>query len=626
MLQKLNERIQGVVAWVVIILITVTFTLFGLDYYMQSRHESSAQVKVNGQSISKQDFELNYRRTRQMRDPALMTAALENQLKKQIIDEMIVNNVSMQSARANGFEVAPVQANSAIVGIPQFQQDGHFSEARYQQALSSALFTPESFQKQVRQGMLLNQQRFAFIGTAFALPNEIAQFVKLYMQTRDYEFMQIPASKFINNVSVTPEEVSNYYKEHQKEFLSLEKVSVDYISLSMANIKQNIKISDEQVSRYYEDNQSNYYTPTQWQVAHILFALPEGSTADEKQRIKQSAEDTYSSLEKDPTLFEQDVKTLSSDKISAVNGGMLPWIVAGQSEFDKALVNLTTIGKILSPVKSQHGYEIFKLIAYKPATIKLLIDVKTQIQDQLLADSAQAKYAQVLEQLSDLSYQTPDSLSPVADALKLTVQRSASFSRLGGEGFLEKNKQAINAAFSHDVLALGNNSDPIQLDNETVVVLRIYKHFTAAERTLADVRLVIEQKLASKKMKALARQFGKQFIGMNQNQEEQDKLVSEYGLKWTSIPGASRDTDTASASINEMAFNLPRVGAKVGRSLISGDYVIVHLQKINDGNLNTLDKEQIASITQQIETNYGMMDYDLYVNDLMSQAKINKDE
>jgi peptidyl-prolyl cis-trans isomerase D len=48
------------------------------------------------------------------------------------------------------------------------------------------------------------------------------------------------------------------------------------------------------------------------------------------------------------------------------------------------------------------------------------------------------------------------------------------------------------------------------------------------------------------------------------------------------------------------------------------------LKKINDGQLNALDKEQVASIKQQIEASYGMTDYDLYVGDLMRKAKIVK--
>lgn len=624
MLQKLNERIQGVVAWVIIILVAITFTLFGIDYYMQSRHESSVQVEINGDPISKQAFDLNYRRTRQLRDPSQMTAAGENQLKQQVMDEMIVNSVSVQAARANGFEVSHNQAYSAILSIPQFQQDGHFSSDRYQQALSGALFTPELFQKEVRQGMLLNQQRFAFIGTAFALPTEIKKFVKLYMQTRDYEYMQIPAARYINLKNVTEQEVNSYFQQHQKEFLSPEKVSVEYIRLSLHDIKQKINVSEEQITHYYEDNQSNYYTPTQWQVAHILFAISPNTSEEEQDKVKEKAEQVYQSLQKAPTQFAENVKTMSDDKISAIKEGMLPWIVAGQTEFDKALVNLTTVGQISPPVKSKHGYEIFKLVAYKPATIKPLIKVKADIREQLLTDLAQTAYAHALERLSDLSYQTPDSLAPVAEALKLPVLQSTLFSRQGGDNDLTKNKQVINASFSHDVLALGNNSEPIQVDNETVIVLRINKHIPSVEKSLAEVQSIIVEKLANSKAKAEAKQLGKELLGLNQDILQQNKIVENNHLQWHEVAKATRDTDSDSVVINDIAFDLPRVGAQAGRSLASGDYVIVHLKRINDGKLKAVDKEQEASITQQIEASYGMMDYDLYVSDLLSKAKIVK--
>lgn len=622
MLQKLNERIQGVVAWVVIILVAVTFTLFGIDYYIQSRHDTNVQVDVNGQVITKQAFELNYRRARQMRDPSLMTAALENQLKQQVMDEMITNYVSLQAARANGFDVSAAQADSAILGIPQFQQDGHFSADRYQQALNGALFTPDSFRREVSQGMLLNQQRFVFIGTSFALPTEIQQFVKLYMQTRDYDYMEIPAQRFIKQVQVSPQEIDTYYKQHQKEFLSEEKVSIDYVRLSMAQMKKNINISDQQIERYYEENQNNYYIPAEWKVAHILFAVPSDVSADARQRIKQHAEETFILLQKNPNEFEQAVKANSDDKISAVKGGVLPWIVAGQSGFDKELVKLTTPGQISAPLESPHGYEIFKLLGYKAAKIKPLADVSTDIHEQLLTELSQTKYSQALEKLSDLSYQTPDSLTSVAQALNLQIQESTPFSRQGGDTDLTKNKQVINAAFSHDVLALGNNSEPVQVDNESVVVLRVNKHLPSVEKKLTEVHSAIELKLSMNKAMAQAKQLGKELMGQNQMASQQNQLMNENKLEWNKVEAAARDSDTAPGKVNEMAFGLARVGAEAGRSVASGDYIIVHLKKVNEGNLGALDKEQVASITQQIEANYGMMDYDLYVSDLRGKAQI----
>ncbi|WP_028388290.1 SurA N-terminal domain-containing protein [Legionella fairfieldensis] len=624
MLQKLNERIQGVIAWVVIILIAVTFTLFGVDYYMQGHQTSNVEVDVNGQPISKQDVEINYKRARQQRESSQITAVNEAVLKKQVLDNMIANEVSVQAANATGFDVSYAQANAAIRSIPQFQQDGHFSLERYQQALSGAMFTPESFQREVKQGMLLNQQRFAFIGSAFALPGEIKRFVKLYMQTRDYDYLTIPSDLFMKENKISDEMIKKYYQNHQKEFVSPEQVSIDYVRLSMQHIKEKVQVSEEDIKRYYDENQSNFLTPAQWQVAHILFAVPEDASVETETQIKKRAEDTYQILQNNPAQFNELVKSASDDKLSVANNGILPWLTAGQSGFDKTLINLTTPEQIAPPVKSSHGYEIFKLIAYKPALIKPLSEVKEEIKEQLLTELAQAKYARALEQLNDLSYQSPDSLEPVANTLKLPIEKTGLFSRKGNNVEPINNRQVVNAAFSHDVLSFGNNSDPVQMDNDSVLVLRVNQHIPAAERPLAEVQEEITKKLATQNAKNAARQFGAELLGTQADSALQKKLIQEKQLRWQSVENASRDTDKAEAIVNDLAFNLTQTNNIDGRELNNGDYVIVRLKKIHNGQFELLDKEQQASLTQQIETNYGTMDYDLYINNLIAKAKINK--
>lgn len=626
MLQKLNERIQGVVAWIVIVLIAVTFTLFGVDYYMQSHQSSDAEVIVNDEPISKQAFEINFRRSRQQKDPSqLTTAASENALKKQVLDDMVVNLVTVQAAKNGGFQVSPEQANSAIVSIPQFQQDGHFSTERYQQALGGAMFTPESFQNEVRQGMLLNQQRFAFIGSAFALPSEIQRFVKLYMQTRDYDYLQISTGLFLDKNQVTDEQIATYYKKNQQEFIAPEKVSIDFVRLSMQQVREAMKVSDSDIQHYYDENQTNFLTPAQWKVAHILFALPAEADADVQKEIQQNAEEAYQALVNNPAQFSQWVKTMSSDKLSTANDGILPWIAAGQTEFDKALSKLTRPGQISAPIKTKHGYEVFKLIAYKPAKQKSLADVKPQITEQLKIEVAQARYAQILEQLTDLSYQTPDSLAPVASDLKLPVEKTATFSREGGNTEITKNKQIINTAFSHDVMDLGNNSEPVQLDNDSVIVLRINKHIPAKTKALADVKDSIVDKLALEQAEIKAKELGTSMLSLkDKDSEAQKAIIDSKQLVWHEISEASRDSDKTDPMINDLAFSLSRPDSRDGRKLVNGDFVIVRLKKINDGNYEKLDKEQQASLTQQIETSYGLMDYDVYVNNIVSKAKIER--
>lgn len=624
MLQKLNERIQGAIAWIVIVLIALTFTLFGLDYYMQSRQTSDSEVEVNGQSIPKQAFDVSYRRSRQQHDLSQMTPASESALKKQVLTNMINKEISVQAARTAGFKVSVGQANTAILNIPQFQQDGRFSQERYQQALNGAMFTPESFQSEVRQGMLLNQQRFAFMGTAFALPGEVERFVKLYMQTRDYDYLEIPSANFIKKADISEEAINNYYRGQQKEFLAAEQVSIRYVLLSIQQLKNKIVIGPDEIQQYYEDNKSSFRSPAQWQVAHIFFAVPKEAGNETRQQIKQKALEVYQTLQSDPTQFDELLKTKSDDKLSLKNGGVLPWITAGQSSLDKALAGLTTAGEITEPVESPQGYEIFKLIAYKPAVLKPLAEVQSQIKEQLLAERAQAQYAQALEQLGDLSYQSPDSLIPVADRLKLAIQESGLFSRQGGDTELTKNKQVINAAFSHDVLVLGNNSEPIQLDNDSVVVLRANKHRPAAEKPLAEVKDYIAEKLAMQEAEKQAKQLGERLLASRENKNQEAALMQMNHLQWHEGNKVARDSDQIESSINDLAFSLPGVNHCKGSPLTNGNYAVVCLKKINDGELDSLDKEQQASLAQQIESSYGVMDYNLYINEWVAKAKISK--
>lgn len=624
MLQKLNERIQGIVAWVIVTLIALTFALFGVDYYMQSRHASTATVVVNGQPLSPQELELNYRRARQMQPPQKLTADTEKKLRSQVKEDMIVNTVSVQAARQYGFDVSSQQANSAILSIPQFQEEGRFSANRYQQALNNALFTSVSFQKEVQQGMLLNQQRFALIGTSFALPNELKRYVKLYLQTRDVQYLSLPVKKFMGQVTVTPKEIEFYYRKHQAQFISQEQVSVDYLTLSMQEVRKNIVVSEEEIKQHYAANQGNYLTPAKWKVAHILFSLPKDASSEKINAAMQKAEKVSHDLEKDPVKFSALAQSISDDKIAASKNGELPWISVGSPSFDKSLLALKQPGDLSKPVQTQSGIEIFKLVEYQPAIVKPLADVRKNIKELLVSEKVQNTYSRALETLTDLTYQTPDSLEPAAKALNLKVKTTKPFAnQSNGPGFL-KSEKVRNAAFSHDVLELENNSDPIQVDDDQVVVVRVNQHFPAKQKELAEVKENIASHLKDQKAEEKAKRLANALISSIEQKQSIEKVLKKHQLAWTSIVNLKRDSSRVEDEINQLAFAIPKVGLAKGAMNAQGDYVIVRLNKVHDGKLSALDAEQESSIISQLEASYGIMDYDFYISGLLKQAKISR--
>ena len=181
----------------------------------------------------------------------------------------------------------------------------------------------------------------------------------------------------------------------------------------------------------------------------------------------------------------------------------------------------------------------------------------------------------------------------------------------------------MKAAFSQDVIKYHNNSEPVQLDHDNIVVLRLNQHVPASRQALVDVKILIAKKLAKKQAEAEARQMGEMLLAYRQYPERhQQELTATSNLSWKSVGNASRDAADVPAGVNELAFSLPAIGSRSGRTLVGGDYVVVELKQVHPGDISLLDPEQIASITQQIEANYGMMDYDLYVHHIMDKAKI----
>ena len=90
------------------------------------------------------------------------------------------------------------------------------------------------------------------------------------------------------------------------------------------------------------------------------------------------------------------------------------------------------------------------------------------------------------ETLTNMSFEHPDSLQAVADTLGLTIKKSPLFTKDKGEGIAAEDK-IRSAAFAEEVLQ-GNNSTPIELGSDRLVVLRQLEHKEAAARELKDVK------------------------------------------------------------------------------------------------------------------------------------------
>src|SRR5690606_9696973 len=181
-------------------------------------------------------------------------------------------------------------------------------------------------------------------------------------------------------------------------------------------------------------------------------------------------------------------KQYSEDPGSKDKGGDLGWVSTGMlvGPFEDKLFAMEN-GEVAGPVTTDFGVHIIKLLSVRTPEFPSF----EKMHDQLVADfrrqQVDERYYKLAEQLTELTYANPQTLDVAAEALGLTVQEVANVTRDSGTG-IAANPAVREAAFSSDVLQDGVNSDPIELGEHHVVVLRVTDHQPAQPRPLAEVR------------------------------------------------------------------------------------------------------------------------------------------
>jgi peptidyl-prolyl cis-trans isomerase SurA len=97
--------------------------------------------------------------------------------------------------------------------------------------------------------------------------------------------------------------------------------------------------------------------------AQILFTVPPGASAAEKQMILQKADSVYTVIQKDPKKWDAMVEMYSNDVTTAHNHGLMQEFGIGQfsPDYEAAAFSLSKPGDISKPVETSFGYHIIQL-------------------------------------------------------------------------------------------------------------------------------------------------------------------------------------------------------------------------------------------------------------------------
>ncbi len=615
MLLEIREKVQGVFASIILVLICVLFGLWGIQNYMGGGKEAPV-VTVGDREFFQRDVTQAYQQFAQ--NLAGMKFD-EESLKNQALQKLIRDEVLLQYAQDQDLVVTDETVRDFIQSLEYFQKDGKFDKTQYQTLLSSQGMSSDEFVSRIKKALIMEQLQRAIVDSGFVTKAEVENFFKIQNQTRDVEYLTValkPSSDMPSD-----DEISAYYQQHQDVYQTEERVSVEYVELALDDLAKGVDVTDEQLTAYYEEQKNQYATPERRKISHILFAFGKDNPNEEEalQRALKAKEDLAT---KDFAALAAEV---SDDKLTAKNGGDLGLFNVGvmEKDFEDAASKLK-LGEVSEPVKSAFGYHLIKVTELIPGEIKAFDVVQPELAKAYKKAQAESRFSELGEKLSEVSYENPDSLDAAAKLLNVEIKKTPMFSRSAGADVAADEKVRL-AAFSEDVLK-GHNSEPIELGSEKLVVLRMQKHEPAAVKALEVVKSEVIAALQKEKAQQHAIEGANKIKEALLAGQSMDEVAKGFGLPVKKINGLNRLAGDVDQAVRLAIFRAPKPQANQPSVILvdepAGGKIVASISQVKEGVMTDADKAKQSAIEKNMAISFGRAQFEAMLNHLEANAEI----
>lgn len=630
MLQTLREKTKGWIAIAILAVLIVPFAFFGVENYF-TQSVATYVAKVNdveiGQDQFRQQFEQQRNQMRQMLGERYDAAQFETpEMKRQVLDRMINEEVLRQASTKLGIVVSPTQVQKEIAAIPAFQVEGRFDPTQYRQTLLGVGRTPRSFEQDVIRDLSTRALPQQVMESGFVTNAYLDRYLALRDQTRSFKYVVLPAPAADSVGEIADADIQAYYDDHADRFVNEETVSIEYIEIEAAKLDVADTVDEATLKQRYEDQKSRYVEPAQRQASHILVQVAANADADAQKAAEAKAADIAAKARAEGADFAALAKEFSDDAGSKATGGDLGWLEQGITDpaFDAALFAMQP-DTVSDPIKGADGWHVIQLRDVRAEKGKAFEDVRAELEKEYLDGERERHFSDLTGRLVDVIYRDPTTLETASKELEFPIQRTAAFTRAGGPG-ITGNAEVLKAAFSDGVLTEGNVSDVIDLAPGHAVVVRIAEHTPASPKALDTVRDEVVAAVRAERLVTMGQQDRDAALAKVASLDALQTLATERTLEVQTAEAVGRTGATVNPIVARAAFALPHPTADkpaVGTAdLADGTHAVIVLTTIANGDPGKTDVASRQMLMEQLSQTSGNVESSELLKALRKEATI----
>lgn len=628
MLQSIREKIQGIIAGVIIAFLCLTFAVWGIESYLNEARKVVV-AEVNGDEVELAEYQETFQRLRQRAqaelgdafDPAVWGEAAA---KQRVLDFVVDDKVLGQALESSRIRVGVDQVAEFLRSSPNFQVDGKFSSERYAQVTSMLGFTPRAFEAQAQRDLALEQLRTGVVASAFITTAEFDQVSRLQAQTRTVGLATLqPADAAAMEVSDA--DLETYFKSHAEDFRIPDQVALEYAEIRLESLMKEVALAEGDMVAYYDSHPADFTVEEQRAASHILVQVKAGASEEDLAKAKARAEELRGMVTGGKE-FADIAKEYSDDIGSRAEGGATGLFGKGvmAPEFEQAVFSMKP-GDISDPVKTDFGYHVIRLTEIKPEAVTAYAEVRGEIEQRLRREKAEEIYFEAAERFSETVYEYPDSLADAAEQLGLEVQ---STSKQGREQIIAQFNAAVaDAVWEPEVLTQGLVSAPVEVGDDRIVAVRVAQYEPSRLPELATVKDEVRTRLQTERSHQQVKDRGEALLAKLRAGESPEKLMAAEKLEWELVENAKRDDTRLNRAVLRGAFRAsllkPEDRVQLGVEYGDGSYAVVEVSNVQTPeSLQEADSAATGRVREGLARARALTAWRDFVTGLRADARV----
>lgn len=540
----------------------------------------------------------------------LQTEAVQQHILAQLIHRKLLEKEmkSLFITIGSNTLVQNIQNNIAFAN-----EEGVFDKRKFDQLLQSNHLSETEYVKMLKNDLAIELFTKIIATQKWSVPEVAKRLSYFRNEKRLVEVVTLPANAFAEDLPAPSlEALTEYYKQHQEQFMLPEYRTVEFLTVGLENVLKNVAISDSELATAYQEQKEDFLAEEERDIEQLIFS-DEASLLAALEPLK-AGESFKKISEKNPDIRYSSLVNISKKELP--------------NEIQEVSFSLKK-HQLSAPIKTPFGWHLLKVTAIIPSRQMSISEVTPKLREMLLTRKAEDALNMLITQIED-EFGGGASLEQVAKKFDLTRRTIATVDKNGnavsGEKVvgLPKTKNSLELMFT---MRKGENSSAIpSLEANSYYFIKVAEvqppSLKPFDQVKGEITALLQQEIMTQKQKEFAESILKKIA-----------LHQDYAPLLAAIHASSKEIivdrplkNKIDSSIElpllllEQAFLTPLGQGYHFYDEAKKQYMIATPKKIFTNRDS--DKAEIAALQLEAEKTYYSDVMELYLRHLKNHAKI----